>query len=79
MKQYDPFPPVGGSPMGRRSDTDQLHGRLHARRQGGGEGYDRGGAYWGSPSNVWAVWDDNKTTVYVRAWTRSQAIEKAKE
>jgi hypothetical protein len=21
-----------------------------------GDGYDKGGAYWGTPSNVWGVW-----------------------
>ena len=80
MKQFDPFPPVGGShgsPMGRRSDT-QLNGRLYARRQWGGDGYDRGGAYWGTPSNVWGVWDDDRSVVYVRASSRADAIKKAR-
>ena len=62
MKQFNPFAKVNcsyGAPMGRYSDNPaNLAGikRLHARFQGGGEGYDRGGAYWGSPCNVWAVW-----------------------
>jgi len=80
MKQFDPFPEVSctyGAPMGRRSDT-QLNGRLYARRQGGGDGYDRGGAYWGAPANVWGVWDDDRSVVYVRASSRADAIKKAK-
>jgi hypothetical protein len=80
MKQFDPFPPVGGAygaPMGRRSAT-ALRGRLHARRQGGGDGYDRGGSYWGTPSNVWGVWDNDRNVVYVRAWSREQAIALAR-
>ena len=80
-KQFDPFPDVGGAygaPMGRRSNTS-LSGRLCARRQGGGDGYDRGGAYWGTPSNVWGVWDADRSVVYVRASSRADAIEKAKK
>lgn len=80
MKQFDPFPEVSGTygaPMGRRDDHS-LRGRLYARRQGGGGGYDRGGAYWGTPSNVWGVWDDDKNVVYVRAWSREQAIALAR-
>ena len=79
-KQFNPFPEVScayGAPMGRRSDD--MHGvkRLHARRQGGGEGYDKGGAYWGTPSNVWGVWGTaaGETVVaYVRASSRADAI-----
>ena len=51
MKRFDPFPPVSckhGAPMGRYAgviDTDAP--KLCARHQGGSEGYDKGGAYWG--------------------------------
>lgn len=54
MKQYNPFPEISsarGAPMGRRGDNPsnlQHIKRLHARRQGGGDGYDKGGAYWGA-------------------------------
>jgi hypothetical protein len=84
-KQFNPFPDVlsrYGSPMGRRGDNPaNLQGvkRLHARRQGGGDGYDRGGAYWGTPSNVWGVWswmDGEAVCVYVRAASRAAAIDK---
>jgi hypothetical protein len=80
--QFNPFRDVScryGAPMGRRSDPDPLHGRLYARRQGGGDGYDKGGAYWGTPSNVWGVWDNDKTVKYVRASSRQDAINKALE
>jgi hypothetical protein len=80
MRQFNPFPEVSskyGAPMGRRSDN--MHGvkRLHARHQQGGQGYDRGGAYWGTPSNVWGVWGTaaGETVVtYVRASSRADAI-----
>jgi hypothetical protein len=70
--------------MGRHGDNLanlQDAKRLHARHQGGGNGYDRGGAYWGAPCNVWAVWawiDGEACTAYVRAWSRAEAIEKAR-
>lgn len=83
MKQFDPFPEVSGkygAPMGRAgASISFMHciKRLHARRQGGGDGYDRGGAYWGTPSNVWGVWGTaaGETVVtYVRASSRADAI-----
>ena len=83
-KQFDPFPHVSGkygAPMGRHSDNPanlQDVKRLCARHQQGGDGYDRGGAYWGTPSNVWAVWarlnGEVIDVVYVRARSRAAAI-----
>ena len=87
MKQFNPFPTVScayGAPMGRHGDNPanlQDLKRLHARGQGGGDGYDRGGAYWGTPGNVWAVWghcDGEIVCTYVRAWSRLDAIEKVR-
>lgn len=86
-KQFNPFPEVSsryGSPMGRRGDNPaNLQGvkRLHARRQGGGDGYDKGGAYWGLPSNVWGVWawlEGQPVCTYVRAASRVAAIDKVR-
>jgi hypothetical protein len=83
MKQFDPFPKVSGkygAPMGRHSDNPanlQDVKRLCARRQGGVDGYDKGGAYWGTPANVWGVWGTaaGETVVtYVRASSRADAI-----
>lgn len=88
MKQFNPFPKVNsqyGAPMGRCGDsTANLQGikHLHARHQGGGDGYDRGGAYWGSPCNVWAVWarvDGEIIVAYVRAGSRDAAIKQGRE
>jgi hypothetical protein len=87
MKQYNPFPDVTsryGAPMGRHGDNPanlQDIKRLYARRQGGGDGYDKGGAYWGFPSNVWGVWGkENGVTycTYVRANSRESAIQKVR-
>lgn len=86
-KQFNPFPEVSsryGSPMGRRGDNPaNLQGvkRLHARRQGGGDGYDKGGAYWDSPSNVYGVWSwiaGEVVCTYVRANSRAAAIDKVR-
>jgi len=86
-KQFNPFFEVSsryGAPMGRRGDNSAnlvSVKRLHARHQGGGDGYDKGGAYWGSPCNVWGVWgwvDGEICVVYVRANSRTDAINKIK-
>jgi hypothetical protein len=86
-KQFNPFPEVAsayGSPMGRREDNPaNLIGvrRLHCRHQGGGDGYDKGGAYWGTPSNVYAVWGHlagDIIVTYVRASSRQNAIDKVR-
>lgn len=85
MARFDPFPLVDcsrGAPMGRHGDAPGNFvdaPRLYARHQGGSEGYDRGGAYWGGPNNVWAVWTrGGKAVTYVRANSREQAIKLAK-
>lgn len=87
-KQFNPFPAVSctyGAPMGRHGDNPEnlRHlRRLHARKQGGGDGYDKGGAYWGTPSNVWGVWgwiDGEAVCTYVRASSRATAIAKVRE
>jgi hypothetical protein len=89
-KRFDPFASVScryGAPMGRHSHpgfpaTWTPSTRLCARHQGGSDGYDRGGAYWGYPSNVWAVWEHGRGedgVVYVRAPSRMAAIKMALE
>ena len=86
-KQFNPFPKVSGkygAPMGRHGDNPaNLHGikRLYCRHQGGGYGYDRGGAYWGLPSNVYGVWahlGGEIVCTYVRANSRQAAIAKVR-
>lgn len=84
-KQFNPFPAVSGAygaPMGRHGDNPanlQDVKRLHCKHQGGNGGYDRGGAYWGNPCNVFAVWgriDGEIVCCYVRANNRLEAIAK---
>jgi len=88
--RFNPFAAVSckyGAPMGRRADTGAYaalrdHPKLFARHQGGSEGYDRGGAYWGTPSNVWAVWgrlDGKVVCTYTRAANREAAIRNVRE
>lgn len=88
MKQFTSFSEVSsryGAPMGRREhgDTDNIQGlrRLYARHQGCGDGYDKGGAYWGTPSNVRGVWgwvDGQVCCTYVRADTRTAALDEVR-
>ena len=84
--RFDPFARVSccrGALMGRTSDAPSNFVDapvLYARHQGGGDGYDKGGAYWGTPSNVWAVWlRGGEAVCYVRASSRAAAIEKARQ
>lgn len=86
-KQFNPFYDVRtsyGTPMGRHGDNPanlQDLKRLHCKHQGGSDGYDRGGAYWGTPGNVFAVWgriDGETICCYVRASSREQAIAKVR-
>lgn len=83
MTRFDPFYLVQseyGAPMGRRdrrSFVDPSDGALCARHCGGSDCYDKGGAYWGAPLNIWAVWNHGKgndTVTYVRADNRTQAL-----
>lgn len=79
MATFDPFtrlPGKHGAPMGRTSSgTWNGKERLYVRYQGGGEGYDKGGAYWGLPSNVYAVFTrGGKFVRYVRAGSKAQAL-----
>ena len=88
MSRFDPFSSVPckyGAPMGRHSDAPGNFNsdpsiKLYARHQGGRDaGYDKGGAYWGTPCNVWAVWTRGGEAVcYVRAATKQLAILKAR-
>jgi hypothetical protein len=81
-KPFDPFHKVCckyGAPMGRRDAKHILSvwdGCLIARHCGGTDCYDKGGAYWGAPLDIWAVWNRGKgpeTVTYVRADNAKQA------
>ncbi len=65
-----------GAPMGRYSDLSQTTtDKLHLRRVPLYEGcYDKGGAYWGGPANLWCAWND----AGARRWLRAQSREAAK-
>lgn len=92
---FDPFDDVNckyGSPMGRVSDApgnfvDVPRTALRAVHEHEGAqpdtidpGYDKGGAYWGLPDNVWAVWVDHPdfdmVVRYVRACSAGEALDK---
>ena len=83
MARFNPFSKVSckyGAPMGRRNRGLEPFGTLAAKHQGGCDGYDSGGAYWGLPCNVWAVWNKGlgfETVIYVRASSRNHALKVA--
>ena len=84
--KVNPFRPVDaryGAPMGRRDGSTPISTtkRLCARRGYGTGGYDTGGAYWGLPQNIWAVWNAGEydTRKYVRASSRDEAMRTASE
>lgn len=64
-----------GAPMGRPSDTD-ITGKCHLTHVPLVSGcYDRGGAYWGAPADLWCLWSDDGAEAYLRAPNRSAARE----
>ena len=68
-----------GSQMGRRSfiPADYAGTKLRLTRLPVVDGaYDRWGAYWGAPANVWCAWGDTDSeglTCFVRGNTRDDA------
>lgn len=67
-----------GSQMGRRDVLPaSTHPKLRLRRLPFVDGaYDRWGAYWGSPANVWLAWDDEGTQLFRRGNSRSEVKTK---
>jgi hypothetical protein len=64
-----------GSQFGRRDvlPDDQSSSKLRLNRLPFVDvDYDRWGAYWGSPANVWCAWDGD-VRVFVRADDRAEA------
>ena len=70
---------VTGSQMGRRNiiPADYAGEKLKLRRVPFVDGaYDQGGAYWGTPANLWCAWGETETEqleVFVRAADRDSA------
>ena len=66
-----------GSQFGRRDvlPVDREPSKLRLNRLPFVDGdYDRWGAYWGSPANVWCGWNDS-VRIFVRADNRAEAKE----
>ena len=69
--------------MGRREEFHpgnlaDVSIRLHLQRVPLHDGcYDKGGAYWGGPANLWCAWgedaDENRVEIYTRADSRQKA------
>ena len=64
-----------GSQMGRRDTLPaSTHSKLRLQRLPFVDGcYDRWGAYWGSPGNVWLAWNNEGTMLFKRADSRAKA------
>lgn len=67
-----------GSQMGRRDVLPaSTHPKLRLQLLPFVDGdYDRFGAYWGSPANVWIAWDNDGTQIFRRANSRTEAKQK---
>lgn len=71
-----------GASMGRRSDhisafEGATNGRLRRVPLDSG-GYDPGGAYWGTPSNLWCATADSVAEEVVTHYLRAPSREAAK-
>ena len=69
-----------GSAMGRRQNAPEKPCKLRVRRvRLDSGGYDDGGAYWGTPSNLWQARGDdgeNQVSLFTRAASKAEAIAK---
>lgn len=64
-----------GAPMGRREERPDDCETLWVSRVPFVDGcYDRGGAYWGGPANLYVVHGDQGARLYYRAASRADAI-----
>lgn len=63
-----------GSQMGRRDVLPaSTHPKLRLQRLPFVDGcYDRWGAHWGSPANVWLAWDSEGTQLFRRGNSRDE-------
>lgn len=74
----DPTPQVDckyGAPMGRVSIVTDCDGKVSLRRVPlNSGGYDRGGAYWGHPNDLYWVGDESGgLDMFIRAKSRAAA------
>ena len=67
-----------GSQMGRPDVGSLLtHPKLRLQRLPFVDGcYDRWGAYWGGPANVWCAWDEEGTRLFRRGDSRDEVKRK---
>lgn len=65
-----------GAQMGRKSDLPEgFSGILYLRKVSiGSDGYDPGGAYWGTGNDLYCIFDDEGRTFYTRAKTPYSAV-----
>ena len=70
-----------GSQMGRKDKFPaSVAPKLKLRRLPFVDGcYDRWGAYWGAPANVWLAWDDEETQLFRRGDCRNNVKSQIKK
>ena len=66
-----------GAPMGRHASGQATRDACKLQRMPlDSGGYDAGGAYWGTPSNLWVCLDDDGEPIcYTRARDRADAFD----
>ena len=64
-----------GSSMGRDNCKPYVKTKCYLQQAHLKDGYDAGGAYWGSPSNIWCAFstDDAAVEIFTRACDREEA------
>lgn len=76
-KQFEDVSSRYGAPMGRREsrsiDTSAPRSVRLFRVRLGADGYDDGGAYWGTGAPLWCAEDDDGNRQFIRAGTRERA------
>lgn len=65
---------VRGSDMGRRTIKEDSTKPLYLQKVKLDSGYDAGGAYWGTPDDLYCAFNEDMTfRVFTRAYNRTEA------
>ena len=78
-REQIPVTSTYGAPLGRHTHAAPFYGRIRARRVKLSQGYDQGGAYWGTGQNLYYVYGSEDGEIFVRSPDNKTAIAKAIE